>query len=118
MDEKHIKMIFLTLFGVDGTYFIKSEDENNKGYVDILFKRKLQFKDITKYQWLIELKYLKESERNSLQKVKEEGLKQLQNYAESKMVKEELGTEDLKKVLIVVVGKKDVLCYPIINQHI
>nr|WP_243190773.1 PD-(D/E)XK nuclease domain-containing protein [Clostridium botulinum] len=108
MDEKNIKMMLLTLLGVDSTYFIKSEDENNKGYVDIMLKRKIQFKDITKFQWIIELKYIKESERDTLEKVKEEGLKQLQGYAESKMVQEELGVEDLKKVLIVVVGKKDI----------
>ncbi|MCR1973070.1 ATP-binding protein [Clostridium sporogenes] len=108
MDEKNIKMMLLTLLGVDSTYFIKSEDENNKGYVDIMLKRKIQFKDITKFQWIIELKYIKESERDTLEKVKEEGLKQLQGYAESKMVKEELGAEDLKKALVIVVGKKDV----------
>lgn len=108
MDEKNIKMLLLTLLGVDSTYFVKSEDENNKGYVDIMLKRKIQFKDITKFQWIIELKYIKESERNSLEKVKEEGLKQLKAYAESKLVREQLGTEDLKKVLIIVVGKKDI----------
>ncbi|HID0816836.1 ATP-binding protein [Clostridium botulinum] len=108
MDEKNIKIMLLTLLGVDSTYFIKSEDENNKGYVDIMLKRKIQFKDITKFQWIIELKYIKEKERDTLEKVKEEGLKQLQGYAESKMVKEELGVENLKKVLILVAGKKDI----------
>lgn len=108
MDEKNIKMILLTLLGVDSTYFIKSEDENNKGYVDIMLKRKIQFKDITKFQWIIELKYIKESDKNTLEKVKEEGLKQLKGYAESKMVKEELGTDNLKKALVIVVGKKDI----------
>ncbi|MCW6088190.1 ATP-binding protein [Clostridium sporogenes] len=108
MDEKNIKMMLLTLLGVDSTYFIKSEDENNKGYVDIMLKRKIQFKDITKFQWIIELKYIKESERDTLEKVKEEGIKQLQGYAESKMVQEELGQDDLRKVLILVVGKKHI----------
>ncbi|MCR1973790.1 ATP-binding protein [Clostridium sporogenes] len=108
MDEKNIKMMLLTLLGVDSTYFIKSEDENNNGYVDIMLKRKIQFKDITKFQWIIELKYIKESERDTLEKVKEEGIKQLQGYAESKMVQEELGEDDLKKVLILVVGKKHI----------
>ncbi|CAM2966875.1 ATP-binding protein [Hathewaya histolytica] len=108
MDEKNIKMILLTLLGVDSTYFIQSEAENNNGYVDIMLKRKIQFKDITKFQWIIELKYIKESERDALDKVKEEGLKQLQGYAESKMVKGELGEEDLNKVLVIVVGKKDI----------
>jgi len=108
MDEKNVKMIFLTLIGVDNTYFIKSEDENNKGYVDLMLKRKIQLKDITKFQWIIELKYIRESERNTLEKVKEQGLKQLQLYGESKMVQEELEKEGLKKVLIILVGKKDI----------
>ncbi|MBV1822055.1 PD-(D/E)XK nuclease domain-containing protein, partial [Bacteroidales bacterium MSK.15.36] len=82
--------------------------ENNKGYVDIMLKRKIQYKDITKFQWIIELKYIKESERNTLEKVKEDGLKQLKGYVESKIVKEQLGEEGLKKALIIVVGKKDI----------
>ncbi|BDR81133.1 hypothetical protein N072000002_13130 [Clostridium tetani] len=108
MDEKHIKMMFLTLLGIDNTYFIQSEAENSKGYVDIMLKRKIQYKDITKFQWIIELKYIKESERKTLEKVKEEGLNQLKGYAESKIVKEQLGEEGLKKALIIVEGKKDI----------
>ncbi|MBP2033724.1 hypothetical protein J2Z42_002431 [Clostridium algifaecis] len=100
MDEKNVKMMFLTLLGVDGTYFIKSEDENNKGYVDLMLKRKIQLKDITKFQWIIELKYIKESDRNTLEKVKQQGLKQLKMYGESK-----------KKVLIIAVGKKDIFIW-------
>ncbi|STC73745.1 Protein of uncharacterised function (DUF1703) [Clostridium botulinum] len=73
-----------------------------------MLKRKIQFKDITKFQWIIELKYIKESDKNTLEKVEEEGLKQLQGYGESKIVKEELGVENLKKVLILVAGKKDI----------
>ena len=108
MDEKNVKMMFLTLLGVDSTYFIKSEDENNNGYVDLMLRRKIQHKDITKFQWIIELKYIKESDRNTLEKVKDQGLKQLQMYGESKMVQEELGKDGLKKILIIVVGKKDI----------
>lgn len=108
MDEKNVKMIFLTLLGMDSTYFIKSEDENNKGYVDLMLKRKIQHKDITKFQWIIELKYVKESDSDTLEKVKEQGLRQLQMYGESKMVKEELEEEGLKKVVIIVVGKKHI----------
>lgn len=108
MDEKNVKIMLLTLLGVDGTCFIKSEDENNKGYVDLMLKRKIQFKDITEFQWIIELKYVKESDRDILERVKEQGLKQLGLYGESKMVQEELEKEGLKKVLIIVVGKKDI----------
>ena len=109
IDEKHIKMIFLTLLGVDSTYFIQSEPENNKGYMDIILKRKIQFKDITKFQWLIELKYIKESERETLEKVKQEGLTQLENYEKSKLIQETFEKETLKKVLIIAIGKKDLI---------
>ncbi len=108
MDEKHIEMMILTFFGVDGTYFIQSEAENNKGYIDILLKRKIQFKDATKFQWIMELKYIKESERNTLEKVKQEGLIQLKSYEKSKSIQEEFEKNDLKKVLIIVVGKSDI----------
>nr|WP_242958767.1 PD-(D/E)XK nuclease domain-containing protein [Clostridium beijerinckii] len=111
MDEKHIKMIILTFLGVDGTYFVQSEAENNNGYVDILLKRKIQFKDITKFQWLIELKYIKESERNTLEKVKQECLNQITRYEQSKLIQEEFKKDEMKKVLIIVVGKKDVYTY-------
>lgn len=108
MDEKNIKVIFLTLLGVDSTYFIKSENENDKGYVDIMLKRKIQLESITKFEWIIELKYIKESDRDILKKVEEQGLRQLKMYGESKMVQEELKREGLKKALIIAVGKKDV----------
>lgn len=54
------------------------------------------------------LKYIKESDRDILKKVKEQGLRQLKMYGESKMVQEELKNEGLKKALIIAVGKKDV----------
>ena len=73
-----------------------------------MLKRKVQLKDITKFQWIIELKYIKESDRNTLEKVKQQVLKQLEMYGKSKMVQEELGKEGLKKVLIIVAGKKDI----------
>lgn len=111
MDEKNIKMMILTILAIDSTYFVKSEDENSNGYVDVMLKRKMQFKDITKFQWIIELKYIKESEKNTLEKVKEDGMKQLKDYEQSKMVQEELAGEELKKALIIVVGKKDIYTF-------
>ncbi len=111
MDEKHIKMMILTFLGVDGTYFVQSEAENDKGYVDILLKKKIQYKDITKFQWFIELKYIKESERNTLEKVKEEGLKQLKKYEESNCAQNEFEGDELRKTLVIVVGKKDIYTF-------
>ncbi|MDN5301785.1 MAG: hypothetical protein PWQ60_1299 [Thermoanaerobacteraceae bacterium] len=110
MNEKGIKMILTTLFGVDGTYMVLSEQENTEGYTDIFLQKKVQYEAYTKYQWILELKYLKESERQRLEEVRERGLSQLKSYAESIKVKQGIKPEELKQALIIVVGKKDVYC--------
>jgi hypothetical protein len=110
MNEKGIKMIIMTLFGVDGTYMVLSEQENTEGYTDIFLQKKVQYGAYTKYQWILELKYLKESERQRLEEVRERGLSQLKSYAESIKVKQGIKPEELKQALIIVVGKKDVYC--------
>lgn len=63
-------MILLTLFAVDGTYLVNGELENNNGYPDIYLKTKVQYKEYTKFEWLIEVKYIKSAEKNKLEKIK------------------------------------------------
>lgn len=110
-DEKYVKMIFLTLFSIDNTYLINSEIENNNGYSDIYLKAKAQFKDFTKYEWLIELKYLRESENKKLDYIKNEGMEQLIKYKNSKIISESIHDAELKTALIIIVGKKQVYLY-------
>jgi hypothetical protein len=57
------------------------------------------------------LNYIKETERSTLEKVKEEGLKQLKNYEESNFIRNEFEDNDLKKALIIVVEKKDIYTF-------
>lgn len=108
MTEKNIKMILMTLFGVDGTYMISSEYENTAGYSDILLTKKIQFKEYTKYEWLIELKYLKESEKENFKESRQEGFEQIKKYAKSKSIKDSIDVNILKKLLIIITGKNDV----------
>ncbi|KAJ50970.1 hypothetical protein BD780_000756 [Clostridium tetanomorphum] len=110
-DEKYIKMILLTLFAIDDTYIIQSEYENNNGYADIYLRTKIQFKQCTKYEWLIELKYIKEGEKSSLEKVKEQGLKQIERYKTSKIVSQNVNKNRIKTALIIVVGKNEVYVF-------
>lgn len=110
-DEKYIKIMLLTLFSVDGTYLINSELENTNGYCDIYLKTKLQFKEYTNYEWLIELKYIKESEAKTLETVKQEGLNQLEKYYNSKTINESFKNGLVKTALIVVVGKSQVYLF-------
>ncbi|OFI07124.1 putative AAA-ATPase [Clostridium acetireducens DSM 10703] len=110
-DEKYVKMIILTLLAVDNTYLINSELENNNGYSDIYLKTKIQFKEYTKYEWLIELKYIKESEKKKLELIKKEGLEQLERYKNSKMITQSVSDAILKSALIIVVGKNEVYIF-------
>lgn len=107
-DEKYVKMILLTLFAVDETYLVNSELENNNGYSDIYLKSKVQYKEYTKFEWLIELKYIKLAEKNKLEKVKAEGIVQLKTYKDSKMISESVRESQLKSILVIVVGKSEV----------
>ena len=63
-----------------------------------------------KYEWLIELKYLKEGERSNLEQAKQKRLAQLQKYVASKNL---TSKQDLKKALVIFIGKKD---YVLVNE--
>jgi hypothetical protein len=88
-DEKHLKMIVLTLLYSQNVYFVQSEEENEKKYSDILL-RLINQNDFGKYyQYLFELKYIQLS--NFTKKEREE-----KNYfPKSKIFQEKL--EQAKK---------------------
>ena len=100
-NEKNIKMIFMSLLMGNNAYFVKSEPENKKGYADLLLiPTKL---NPGKDNFLLELKYLKKSSKENLEKEKTKAVEQLLRY------KTELETEGVvcKAFAIVFVGKSD-----------
>ncbi|MCD5405997.1 MAG: PD-(D/E)XK nuclease domain-containing protein, partial [Desulfotomaculum sp.] len=74
-----------------------------EGYIDIYLEKDLRAPDI-KYEWAIELKYLKESERDKLDEVIQRGREQLKKYIQQRGLKDK---ENLKKAVVVFIGKKD-----------
>ncbi len=102
-DEKNIKLMLFIYLSDSNAYRLYSERETETGYIDIYSERDPRLPD-TKYEWLIELKYLKESERDKLEQVKKQGLEQLERYAKSKNLADK---ENLKKALLIFIGKKD-----------
>ena len=76
---------------------------NEEGCIDIYSKKTPHMLDI-KYKWLIELKYLKKSERDKLEEIKQKGLEQLEKYANTKNLTKK---DNLKKVLLVFIGNED-----------
>lgn len=106
--EKSVKLLICALISADDIYVIRSEMETNTGYIDIMLTRDVRYAKYTNFEWLIELKYLKESERSKLEEVKQAGRAQLTRYSDSELVDRSFSGESLKKLLLIVVGKTEI----------
>lgn len=105
--EKHIKILFTSLFYQVGYYTIFNElevkkSETEKGYIDLLLVRRPPFQP--NYQFIFELKYLSKKKASKLEETKKEAETQLKEYLQSEKIKE-LG-DDLKAYIVVFVGNK------------
>jgi hypothetical protein len=108
-DEKYIKIIVLSIF-MNNVYIANSEYEVEDGFIDVLLSKNKAFEENIKYEWMIELKYIKEKYRNTLEEIKKQGLDQLKRYNNSSKLSSSYDTKHMKKLLIVVIGKKEVEC--------
>ncbi|AZO93467.1 AAA family ATPase [Halocella sp. SP3-1] len=102
-DEKYIKLVLFSYLVTSNLYRPVSETEVENGYIDIYLERDIRMPDV-KYEWIIELKYLKKSERDKLAEVKREGLKQLERYAASRKFEDK---DNIKQALIIFIGKDE-----------
>lgn len=110
-NEGHIKTIFVSLFHSAGMYHIFSELEvkkskTEKGRIDLLLARRQPFGKAVPYQFIFELKYLKQSQTGLLAAKKKEGIKQLKAYLKADKIKD---MEDLKAYVIIFVVNKGVV---------
>ena len=111
-DEKYIKALFVGFASLSNLYFIKSEVEIEQKYPDIMFLYRPPF--FPNYQFLIELKYLKKTDRKKLEQIRRNAIKQLKTYLSFDELK---SLKHLKSWLIVFVGEKaavveEVLSHP------
>jgi len=106
-DENYIKVILFSYLVTSNLYRPVSEPEVENGYIDIYLERDIRMPEV-KYEWIIELKYLKKSDKDKLARVKDEGLRQLREYANSD---EFAGKIDIKQVLVVFIGKDEYYIY-------
>ena len=89
-DEKHIKMLIVTLLYQSEAYFIQSEPEVNQKYPDILLLERSPY--AIKHEHLIELKFCKQAERkknpNLWDEKRQQGIEQVQGYLQLPDLKE------------------------------
>lgn len=108
LDEKHFKFKLLSIFELHSNYTVISETEIDDGYIDILLKNNVNSPSPAKYEWLIELKYVKKSNSKNLHKIREDGIDQARSYAQSRIINEGFKEDALKVVVITFLGKSDV----------
>jgi hypothetical protein len=108
LDEKHFKFKLLSVFHVHSNYTVISEQEVDDGYIDILLKKKLNSHSNVKFEWLIELKYVKQSDIKKLKQIRAEGIDQASKYAQSRIINESIEKSTLKVLVITFLGKSNV----------
>ncbi len=101
--EEGVKGFLLAYLGIGGVYTVRSEAELNKGYADIyLIPDLVAYPDMLPDHYLIELKYVKQSDIKSSNREKvvaklfEEANAQLEQYAGDKAV-----PENTKKIVVI-----------------
>jgi len=101
--EEGIKMFLLAYLNVTPLYIVQSEPEMHGGYADIFLQKDFITTDKTKYEYIVELKYLKKNEAKQadIQKLEIEATSQLEKYAKSKKIKEKL-----IKIIIITTAEK------------
>ncbi|PCJ15570.1 MAG: AAA family ATPase, partial [Candidatus Cloacimonadota bacterium] len=118
-DEKYIKAILFSYLSMSNLYFIKSEYEVEKNYVDLVMLERSPF-DVN-YQFAIELKYIKKSTfekvKNILQDKTLEAKVQMQNYLQTRELSELSQNKScpLKSYIFIFVGTKCEICEEIFN---
>jgi hypothetical protein len=76
--ESHLKVHILTLLHLSRLFYIQSEMEAERGYIDIFLRETPQFP--VDYEWVLELKYVRKPETEAIEQVKYEGMEQLHRY--------------------------------------
>jgi hypothetical protein len=114
--EVGIKLFLLAYLNLSPLYFIESEPEMKSGYADLFFRKNYATTDMTKYEYLVELKYLnseesKETEKNrsKISELKKQAINQLEQYSKSRNI-----TCKLKKIVIISSSKELVLIEEIV----
>ena len=105
--EKHIKAIIFALIGLTDFYVCHSEAEVEHGFLDLFLSRDPRYPELP-YEWLLELKHLKEEDRAQLGAVKEQALSQLATYADSREIRARFRGDTLRMAALVFIGKGEV----------
>ena len=102
-DEKYIKLMYFTLLCGNPNFNTYTEYPTSNGFIDVMLFKNGKY---SKYDIMIELKYLKKSDYRKNKKLlllkKEEAKNQLESYAKD----ERIPKNSLKKYIVIFIGEK------------
>jgi hypothetical protein len=101
-DEKYIKIMLLNGLLQSRLYVPVSEMEVENGYIDVYLQRHPRLPDV-RYEWIWEIKYLKNKDEGEVTARRSEALSQLEKYRQSPPFA--LRT-DVKFAALIFIGKK------------
>ncbi len=115
--EQSIKVFLMAYLKISPYYFLDSEAEMNKGYADLFFRKDYSVTDLTNYEYLVELKYIKSEDlpkdktkvKALIQKTKEKATTQLFQYNQSRSITCKLIQ------LVIICSSKEVLLLEEVN---
>lgn len=87
--EQGIKSFLLAYLNVTPLYFVESEPEMNRGFADIFLRKNAFTTDLTKHEYLIEVKYVTREEEkrpDAIARAKAAAAEQLERYAQSRRI--------------------------------
>jgi len=102
--EEGIKLFMLAYLNTTQLYIVESEPEMSLGFADIFLKKDFVTTDKTKYEAIIELKYVPKDKlkKQNIDKIEKEAVTQLEKYASSRKISEKL-------IKIVIIASSDKL---------
>ncbi|MBP3551679.1 MAG: AAA family ATPase, partial [Bacteroidaceae bacterium] len=117
--ESFVHGFTLAMTSLNRFYRAISEQECQQGYVDIFLRPELDiYKDML-HSYIIEFKYVKNSEPDALVEAKrQEAIEQANRYAETELVRSSVGHTTLHKIVMVYKGMEMVVCEEIGQQSL
>ena len=112
-DEKHLKMLLIPYLSLSASHYVVSEPEWENGYPDILLLKRPNSN--TKYNFIIELKYIKMGDKDRIvltkegaeekwiEKVTSEARIQMENYLKTDNAQR---FDNLKAWLLILIGRE------------
>ncbi|MCP4138319.1 MAG: AAA family ATPase [bacterium] len=107
--EEGLKLFLLAYLNLSPLYRVHSEPEMNKGFADIWLEKNIFVTDMTKFSYIIELKYIKahdlKQDPSAVEKAFTKAREKLAQYAKDKKI-DGITNSVVKKIIVVMSASK------------